>query len=127
MIVASLEELVFLVEDAENSLQRPDTCQQFCHHKVAPSTCTQSRRFNFPCPSSEDLRYAMTRITVDGIDLYLVEAGGALSLQVGGLFGLLSFCLLSVFISLSVDLLESSSFYVCLLSVCVSFLSIVCF
>ncbi|KAI0212656.1 hypothetical protein LSAT2_002397 [Lamellibrachia satsuma] len=79
MIVECLEELVFLVEDAENSLQRPDVSQQLCHHRVSQMACTQS--LGFPCPSSNDLRYTMTRVTIDGISLYLVEAGSALSLQ----------------------------------------------
>ena len=72
---------MFLVEDAENCLQRPALSEPLCQHKVVQATCCHSSR-DFPCPSSDDLRYTMTRVTVDGINVYLVEAGSALSLQV---------------------------------------------
>ena len=35
-----------------------------------------------PCPGEEDLKYRLTRVSIDCIDLYLVESGAALNIQV---------------------------------------------
>lgn len=36
-----------------------------------------------PCPTSDDLKYTMTRLAVDGADLYIVEHGCAANIKVG--------------------------------------------
>ena len=38
------------------------------------------------CPTADELKYRFVRVTVDCIDLYLVEAGSALNVQVSVLF-----------------------------------------
>ena len=34
------------------------------------------------CPTSDDLKYRFVRLSIDCIDLYLVESGTALNVQV---------------------------------------------
>ncbi|XP_052791422.1 bridge-like lipid transfer protein family member 1 isoform X3 [Mya arenaria] len=81
-IVEFAQTFVMLVEDAENSLQRAVT-YQLCQHMIPQQQCRQLQpRFSFPCPSSEDIKYRLTRATVDSLDLYLVEGGSALNVQV---------------------------------------------
>ena len=72
---------IFQIEDLENSLQkaRPYT---LCQHMVPQEECKNHTQYSFPCPSSEDIKYRLTRASVDCIDLYIVEAGSALNLQV---------------------------------------------
>lgn len=41
------------------------------------------------CPSSEEIKYKMVRVSVDAIDIYIVEAGTALSLWVGNVYNVL--------------------------------------
>ena len=71
-----------LVEDPENSLQRPLTYQQ-CQHMIPQPQCKKLQpQYMIPCPSSEDIKYRMTRASVDCINIHLVEAGTALNVQV---------------------------------------------
>lgn len=35
-----------------------------------------------PCPTSDDLKYTMTRLAMDGADLYVVEHGCATNIKV---------------------------------------------
>lgn len=87
-LVEIAQTAIFLVADNENSLQQPlnfHTCQ---HGQPAPD-CSQTPHFLSVCPSSEDIKYRMTRASVDCIDLYLAEAGTALNIQVHGLINLI--------------------------------------
>ena len=80
-IVEILQVQLLLVEDAENKLKLATvhhTCQ---HGRLAPE-CPNPPSFLDTCPSSEDVKYTMTRVSVDCVDLYLVEAGTALNVQV---------------------------------------------
>ena len=62
----------------------------FSHHPAAsrpmssefagsPSSASSSRMM---CPTSDDLKYRFVRLSIDCIDLYLVESGTALNVQV---------------------------------------------
>jgi len=42
------------------------------------------------CPSSDDLKYRFVRLSIDCIDLYLVESGTALNVQVSLLLELVN-------------------------------------
>lgn len=71
-----------LVEDSENSLQRA-VSYQLCQHMVPQHCCKKLQpRYNIPCPSSEDIKYRLTRASVDSVNIYLVEGGSALNVQV---------------------------------------------
>ena len=102
-IVEFLQTFVYLFQDPENSMLRPvkyRLCQHmvlqpdcvFSHHPAAPrrtmsesaagspsNTCTS----HMMCPTSDDLKYRFVRVSIDCIDLYLVESGTALNVQVG--------------------------------------------
>ena len=81
-IVESLQTFVMLVEDPENSLQRPLT-YQLCQHMTPQPLCKKLQPdYTIPCPSSEDIKYRMTRASVDCINIFVVEGGTAMNLQV---------------------------------------------
>lgn len=81
-MVTGLETLVLLMFDSENQL-RPPRLPQECLHGVAPKQCPESDPDGtYRCPSSNDVKYRMTRCTIDAIDFYLVESNTALNLWV---------------------------------------------
>ncbi|XP_050452726.1 transmembrane protein KIAA1109 isoform X1 [Cataglyphis hispanica] len=73
--VTSLETFLLMAKNTENSLRPPDLPFQ-CHHGLPPLQCPESDvDKHYRCPSSEDIKYRMTRLSIDAIDLYLQEAG----------------------------------------------------
>lgn len=77
-IVSGLETFLTLAIDAENEL-RPPISQRDCHHGVKSSQCVHTKdEIKYRCPTTEDIKYRMTRVAVDVIDLYLIDAGTAL-------------------------------------------------
>ncbi|XP_023376197.1 uncharacterized protein KIAA1109 homolog [Pteropus vampyrus] len=74
---------VFHVVCREYELERPKSviiCQhgidrRFCESKLS---CIPG-----PCPTSDDLKYTMTRLAVDGADVYIVEHGCATNVKMG--------------------------------------------
>lgn len=77
-IVAGLETFLTLAIDAENEL-RPPTSQRNCHHGGPSSQCVHTKdEIKYRCPTSEDIKYRMTRVAIDVVDLYLIESGTAL-------------------------------------------------
>ncbi|KAK2498556.1 hypothetical protein MC885_009049 [Smutsia gigantea] len=74
---------VFHVVCREYELERPKSviiCQhgidrRFCESKLS---CIPG-----PCPTSDDLKYTMTRLAVDGADIYIVEHGCATNIKMG--------------------------------------------
>ena len=107
-IVTSCETFLLLVLDIENSLRSPHSFLQ-CHHgnnqfechiesigglyeeePITAGATPTSPSVNDPsdhqllrvCPTAEEIKYKMVRLSVDAIDVYLVEAGTALSLWV---------------------------------------------
>ncbi len=79
----ALQTFVFLVEDSENDLQKAAPFKM-CQHGLPQPECSIDgiSKYAFPCPTSDDIKYRMTRVSIDCIDLYLVETGAALNLQV---------------------------------------------
>uniref|UniRef100_A0A182M138 Fragile site-associated protein C-terminal domain-containing protein n=1 Tax=Anopheles culicifacies TaxID=139723 RepID=A0A182M138_9DIPT len=77
-VVTGLETLVFLTMDSENELKSPKTVR-YCHHGVPSSSCPHTKEdAKYRCPSTEDIKYRMTRVGVDAVDLYLIENGTAM-------------------------------------------------
>lgn len=77
-VLIGLETFVFLTADPENCMKNPKTIQA-CHHGVPINQCPQTKdEIKYRCPSPEDIKYKMTRVSIDAIDLYLVESGTAL-------------------------------------------------
>uniref|UniRef100_A0A8C1ZIY2 Si:ch211-233a24.2 n=1 Tax=Cyprinus carpio TaxID=7962 RepID=A0A8C1ZIY2_CYPCA len=73
------ESFVFHVVSREFQLQQPKPSVT-CQHGV-------DRRVSLPghCRTSEDLKYTMTRLTVDGAQVFIVEHGCAANIKTGAL------------------------------------------
>ncbi|XP_064637366.1 bridge-like lipid transfer protein family member 1 isoform X3 [Lineus longissimus] len=78
------ETFIFLVDDVENELESPIP-YKFCQHAQPQPECTKwsmQSQYNVLCPTEGDVKYRLTRLSVDTVDVYLAEAGTALNLQV---------------------------------------------
>lgn len=81
-MITGLETLVLLTLDPENKLQPPRLPQE-CHHGLPPKECTESNPDrSYRCPSGDEIKYRMTRVTIDAVDFYLVESSTAINLLV---------------------------------------------
>ena len=87
-IVTGVEAFVHLALDDENQLSRPKS-QTPCHHGTSQSTCaysapnlSEAHSLGSVCPTAEEIKYKMTRVSIDLIDIAMVETGTALGLQV---------------------------------------------
>uniref|UniRef100_A0A8D8V2G3 Uncharacterized protein KIAA1109 n=1 Tax=Cacopsylla melanoneura TaxID=428564 RepID=A0A8D8V2G3_9HEMI len=79
-VITGLETLVLTITDPESRLQAPRLPPE-CHHGVPPLQCPESDvDGKYRCPSGDDIKYRMTRVCIDAIDLYLIESGTALNL-----------------------------------------------
>ncbi|XP_021700280.1 uncharacterized protein KIAA1109 isoform X7 [Aedes aegypti] len=77
-VVTGLETLAFLTMDSENELKSPKTVR-YCHHGIATNLCPHSKEdAKYRCPSTEDIKYRMTRVAIDAVDFYLIENGTAM-------------------------------------------------
>ncbi|XP_011494762.1 PREDICTED: uncharacterized protein KIAA1109 [Ceratosolen solmsi marchali] len=76
-LITSLETFLLIAKNAENCLRSPGLPNQ-CHHGLPPLQCTDSDiDKHYMCPNSEDIKYRMTRVSLDSLDLYLQESGTA--------------------------------------------------
>lgn len=87
-IITGLEAFIHLALDDENQLSRPKS-QTPCHHGMSQLACSYSAPnlgevhcLGSVCPTAEEIKYKMTRVSVDLIDITMVETGTALGLQV---------------------------------------------
>jgi hypothetical protein len=92
-VVSGLEVFLRLALDEENQMSRSPKSQTHCHHGTIQPNCPFSTTpnqstDNLPtslgslCPSSEEIKYRMTRLSIDLIDFSLVELGTAITVQV---------------------------------------------
>lgn len=73
---------MLLMCDSENQL-RPPRLPQECLHGKPPKLCPESDSDGtYRCPSSNDIKYRMTRCSIDAIDFYLVESGTCMNIWV---------------------------------------------
>ncbi|KAH0953833.1 hypothetical protein HN011_011903 [Eciton burchellii] len=76
--ITSLETFLLMAKSTENNLRPPNLPFQ-CHHGLPPLQCPESDvDKHYRCPSSEDIKYRMTRLSIDAVDLYLQEVGTAI-------------------------------------------------
>ncbi|KAL5011394.1 hypothetical protein ScPMuIL_009945, partial [Solemya velum] len=80
-IIEFLQTAIMLVEDPENRLQ-PQVPYSLCQHMLPQPSCRMLSTYPFQCPSMDEIKYRMTRVSVDSINFFLVESGSALNLQV---------------------------------------------
>ncbi|KAK6639579.1 hypothetical protein RUM43_007852 [Polyplax serrata] len=79
-LITSLETLVLLVQDNENALKSPER-PRTCLHGTDVNPCTRYEgKKPAICPSTEDIKYRMTRVSLDAVDLFLIESGTAMHL-----------------------------------------------
>lgn len=79
-LVTSLETLLLLIQDDENDLRSPGR-PRVCMHNLDPVQCTNfESEKRLRCPSTEDIKYRMTRVAIDAIDVYFIESGTAVHL-----------------------------------------------
>lgn len=77
-LITSLETLVLLVQDNENCLRSPEK-PKTCIHGTNGNTCSKSNeKKSLTCPSIEDVKYKMTRVSLDAIDTFLIDSGTAI-------------------------------------------------
>uniref|UniRef100_UPI00398F7960 bridge-like lipid transfer protein family member 1 n=1 Tax=Pristiophorus japonicus TaxID=55135 RepID=UPI00398F7960 len=79
------ETFIFHVMCQEYELERPKAIVK-CQHGVDQRFCElKLKSVPGPCQRSEELKYTMTRVAVDGADLFIVEHGCAASLKIGAI------------------------------------------
>lgn len=77
-LLSALETFVLLASDSENNLSPPKV-MKICHHGYNTSLCTHTNiQTKYHCPTSEDIKYRMSRVAIDLIDIYIVENGTAM-------------------------------------------------
>ncbi|XP_031778304.1 transmembrane protein KIAA1109 isoform X8 [Nasonia vitripennis] len=76
-LITSLETFLLMAKNSENCLRSPGL-PNLCHHGLPPLQCADSDiDKHYRCPSSEDIKYRMTRVAIDSVDLYIQESGTA--------------------------------------------------
>ncbi|XP_051507194.1 transmembrane protein KIAA1109 homolog isoform X2 [Myxocyprinus asiaticus] len=79
------EAFVFHVMSREFQLEQPKPSVT-CQHGVDRRVCDSKHAgLPGPCRTSEDLKYIMTRLTVDGSQIFIVEHGCAANIKTGAL------------------------------------------
>ncbi|XP_050415172.1 bridge-like lipid transfer protein family member 1 [Patella vulgata] len=79
-IAEFLQTFVMLVEDPENHLQNPVPFK-LCQHMLPQTQCRMLPKCPFPCPSADDIKYRMVRVSIDSVNIYMVESGAAFNLK----------------------------------------------
>ena len=81
-LASFLQLFVHLAVDPLDDLQQPIT-SKLCVHMVKQQQCqVKEVLFPVPCPTEEDFKYRMLRISLRMVDVMLVETGCALQCQV---------------------------------------------
>ncbi|XP_062586140.1 bridge-like lipid transfer protein family member 1 isoform X2 [Saccostrea cucullata] len=80
-LIEFIQTFIMLVEDPENCMER-SVPYKFCQHMLPQPQCRMLPQYNFPCPTSEEIKYEMVRVSLDSINFCLVETGTALNVQV---------------------------------------------
>ncbi|XP_059821063.1 bridge-like lipid transfer protein family member 1 [Hypanus sabinus] len=76
---------IFHVMCQEYELERPK-CIVLCQHGVDQRFCDlKLKSVPGPCQQADSLKYTMTRIAIDGTDLFIVEHGCAGNLKIGAI------------------------------------------
>ncbi|XP_054723573.1 bridge-like lipid transfer protein family member 1, partial [Uloborus diversus] len=79
-IVTGLELFAFQVQQADCEFEPPHAFKM-CQHDVPQSLCSHSTAL-LSCPSPDDIKYRMTRLSIDSLDICVVESCTALEIQI---------------------------------------------
>ncbi|OQV26228.1 hypothetical protein BV898_00346 [Hypsibius exemplaris] len=80
-VVAGVEGLIAMADDTEDDFIRPEV-MEMCYHGVAQALCLNSSPDRGLCPKVEDIKYHMTRLSVDSLHIYVVDIDSCAYLQV---------------------------------------------
>ncbi|KAK3099624.1 hypothetical protein FSP39_007134 [Pinctada imbricata] len=80
-LIEFIQTFIMLVDDPENRLQHPKS-YKLCQHMIPQPQCRMLSKYPFNCPASEDIKYEMIRVSVDSVNLFLVESATAMNIQV---------------------------------------------
>lgn len=96
--------------DSENQL-KPAHLPLECHHGSPPSSCPHNDpQARYRCPTADEIKYRMTRLAVDALDIYLVESGTAINLWVMSSFYFFKLDILSIII-INIPILTIHKYY----------------
>jgi len=97
--------------DSENQL-KPAHLPLECHHGSPPSTCPHNDpQARYRCPTADEIKYRMTRVAIDAIDIYLVESSTAINFWVIYLLMIhIYFMILILIISNDLTMVEKINF-----------------
>lgn len=68
------------MQQADCDLQ-PPYAFKLCQHDVPQPLCSHTVA-SVLCPNPDDIKYRMTRVSVDAIDICIVESGNAIEVEV---------------------------------------------
>jgi hypothetical protein len=77
-IAEFIQTAVMLVDNPENQLQRPNP-YTMCQHMIPQHQCRRLVESSGLCPSSEEIKYCMVRLSLDCVNVLVVEAGSAMN------------------------------------------------
>jgi hypothetical protein len=80
-LVEFIQTFIMLVDDPENCMERP-LPYKLCQHMLPQPQCRMLTQYNFPCPTSEEIKYQLVRLSLDSVNFCLVESRTALNVQV---------------------------------------------
>lgn len=78
--ITGLELFVFQVQQADCDLQPPHAFK-LCQHDIPQPNCSHTTA-SLVCPCPDDIKYRMTRLSIDALDICIVESGTAIEIEV---------------------------------------------
>lgn len=78
--ITGLELFVFQVQQADCDLQPPHAFK-LCQHDIPQPNCCHTTA-SLVCPCPDDIKYRMTRLSIDALDICIVESGTAIEIEV---------------------------------------------
>ncbi|KAF8784884.1 Transmembrane protein KIAA1109 like protein [Argiope bruennichi] len=78
--VTGLELFVFQVQQVDCDLQ-PPYAFKLCQHDIPQPNCSHTTA-SLVCPCPDDIKYRMTRLSVDALDICIVESGTAIEIEI---------------------------------------------
>ena len=81
-----VETVVFLIEEAENELTPPENMCELCMHGHMQLQCPinekEKKKKLKKCIASDDIKYKFVRVRLRSVNVFLVESGVALNLEI---------------------------------------------
>ena len=81
-LIYYVETVVFLIEEAENELTPPENMCELCIHGNMQLQCSSKKKTLKKCIASDDIKYKFVRVRLRSVNVFLVESGVALNLEI---------------------------------------------